>query len=411
MGEVFLRLDENMAGQTHRELGPFEHLLWLVDQWTSRHFIFVSRIEGGSISVDDLNAALLQSQGRHPHLRMAIKVNGEGNPEFIPSSGPIALRVVRRANNSQWLHEVETQLALPFESDDRPLLRVVLVQGEVVSELILVVHHSIGDGASAMYLVRDLLKSIEGYGLEELPPRPALEDLLSSCAVPPMSQLQPPAIHSNQVARLDRLEKASLQIFQIDPGELGRILSRCRQEGTTLQGALMSALLLSLPSQETLQCLAPINIRKLLPNVIDDFGLYISSGMATLNRKPKRDFWSLARSARQQVMQAFNPDALRASAVAMASVVAGRPNPQTAYEQVWRSFGYNAVLTNFGKFPDMPELKRFRVTAAYPFLSPELEPVIAVATADQHAYITVSSPRELVGLSSKFLGRLRQHVN
>ena len=95
----------------------------------------------------------------------------------------------------------------------------------------------------------------------------------------------------------------------------------------------------------------------------------------------------------------------------MASVVAGRPNPQTAYERVWRSIGYDAVLTNLGKFPDMPELKGFRVTAAYPILSPELEPVVAVATADQRAYITVSSPPELVGHASKFLDQLRQHAN
>ena len=117
-------------------------------------------------------------------------MNGDGNPEFIPSSVPIWLRVVRRANNTQWLHEVEKQLAFPFELGDRPLLRVVLVQGEAVSELILVVHHSIGDGVSAMYLVRDLLRSMEGYGLEELPPRPALEDLLRSGATAPVNQLQ-----------------------------------------------------------------------------------------------------------------------------------------------------------------------------------------------------------------------------
>jgi len=99
---------------------------------------------------------------------------------------------------------------------------------------------------------------------------------------------------------------------------------------------------------------------------------------------------------------------LQTKAVAMASIVATRPNPQTTYERVWRNLGYNAVLTNHGKFPNMSELTHFRVTAAYPILSPELEPVVAIATADQRAYITVSSPPELVGHSSKFLDLLRQ---
>ena len=74
---------------------------------------------------------------------------------------------------------------LPLEPGDQPLLRVVLVQGEAVSELILVVHHSIGDGVSAMYLVRDLLRSMEGHELEELSPRPALDNLLNSAVTAP----------------------------------------------------------------------------------------------------------------------------------------------------------------------------------------------------------------------------------
>jgi hypothetical protein len=305
---------------------------------------------------------------------------------------------------------VETQLALPFEPDDRPLLRVSLVQGEEISELILAVHHSIGDGVSAMYLVRDLLESMEGYTLDELPPRAAAEDFVGSAQAAPMNQ-HPPATSSNGLARIDRPQRASLEVFRIGTSELDRILPHCRLENTTFQGALLAALLLSLPGQESLQCLAPINVRRLLPNVTEDFGLYISSGMATLDRNTAPDFWSLARSARQQVMLALDAQMLNAKASAMASVVAGKPSPQTTYERVWRSIRYNAVLTNLGRFPEMPKQKRFRVTAAYPILSPELEPVVAVATADQGAYITISSPAEMVGFSSRFFDQLKQHTN
>jgi len=142
MAEVLTRPTENSAMQIHRKLGPFEHLIWLVDRWTPRHFILVSRIEGDSISVESLSGALLQCQLRHPLLRTTIRVNSDGTPEFIPSAAAITLSVIQRANDTQWLQEVESQLALPFEPGDRPLLRVVLVQGEGVSELILVVHHS-----------------------------------------------------------------------------------------------------------------------------------------------------------------------------------------------------------------------------------------------------------------------------
>lgn len=39
MGEAMMVQGESVHLQMHRKLGPFEHLLWLVDQWTPRHFI------------------------------------------------------------------------------------------------------------------------------------------------------------------------------------------------------------------------------------------------------------------------------------------------------------------------------------------------------------------------------------
>jgi hypothetical protein len=408
MGVTLMASGESQRLQMHRKLGALEHLLWLVDQWTPRHFVLVARVEGGSISAEDMTLALLHAQHRHPILRASILVNG-GRPEFHPSDAPIELRIVQRTSGTQWLQEVETQLALPFGPNDQPLLRVVLVQGEAISELILVVHHSIGDGVSAMFLLRDLLECLEGNQLKELLPRNALEELLESgetmVAGPPASPV------SQVVKRNERPQKGLLQVFEIGPSELSRILDRSRREGTTFQGALLASVLLSMPEEDAVHCLAPINVRRIIPPIAEDFGLYISSGLATLDRNVAMDFWSLARNARAQVMQAFDRVALQAKAAAMASVVAAKPSPQTVYEQVWRSGSYNAVLTNLGRFPDTPKLKHFRVTAVYPILSPELEPVIAVATTDQRAYITVSSPPSIADFSSRFLELMKRQTH
>jgi NRPS condensation-like uncharacterized protein len=391
----------------HRRLGSFEHLLWLVDQWTPRHFIFVSRIEGAPIAVGDLRFALLQAQFRHPILRTAIRVDRDGTPEFLPGEAPIRLRVIQRKDSNQWLQEVESQLAIPFERDDQPLMRVSLVQGEAASELILVIHHSIGDGLSAALLMRDLLESMEGYRLVELPPRSALDDLLCFGETSPLNQPQPPATNSTGVAQLDPPQAPSLRVFEIRPEELTGILSRCRREGTTVQAAMIAALLLSLRGKADIRCLSPVNIRRLLPGVTDDFGLFISSATATLSRNTAPDFWSLARAAREETMQAFDLDMLEARAAALASVLANRLSPQAAYEEIWRSGNYHAVLTNLGRLPEMPKLKRFRLTAAYLFLSPELEPVVAAVTVNERIFITVSAPPSLADMSSRFFDQIR----
>jgi hypothetical protein len=173
-----------------------------------------------------------------------------------------------------------------------------------------------------------------------------------------------PPEHSGLVTGLERPQRETLQIFEIGPGDLGRILDRTRTEGATFQGALLAPLLLSLPAQEKLQCLSPISLRGLLPDVNNDFGLFIAAGTATLNRGSPTDFWSLARAARGQVMQGIDQNALSARLAGLSAALAGNPKPQTAYE-MWRSVPYDAVLTNLGRFPDMPRLKRFRVTASH----------------------------------------------
>ena len=88
MGEAMMAQGESVPLEVHRKLGPFEHLLWLVDQWTPRHFIFVARVEGAPITLDDLRSALLESQRRHPILRTTIRANGDGDPEFVQSDAP-----------------------------------------------------------------------------------------------------------------------------------------------------------------------------------------------------------------------------------------------------------------------------------------------------------------------------------
>jgi hypothetical protein len=246
---------------------------------------------------------------------------------------------------------------------------------------------------------------MEGHPLGELLPGNPVEELLGSSETSVSGPPSPPVLQV--VKRIERPQKGRLQIFEIGPSELSRILDRSRKKGTTLQGALLASLLLSMPEEGAVHCLAPINVRRVIPPIAEDFGLYISSGLASLDRNAAMDFWSLARTARAQVMQAFDRVALQAKAAAIASVVAAKPSPQTVYEKVWRSGSYNAVLTNLGRFPDTPKLKRFRVTAAYPILSPELEPVVAVATADQRAYITVSSPPSIADFSSRLLELLK----
>src|SRR6516165_228968 len=92
-----------------RTLGPFEHLIWLVDQWTPHYFVLVAHIEGSSVSAEGLSRALMEVQRRHPALRTAIDVDERENPHFVPCSAPIGLEVIQRTDQRHWLQEAEKQ--------------------------------------------------------------------------------------------------------------------------------------------------------------------------------------------------------------------------------------------------------------------------------------------------------------
>jgi hypothetical protein len=75
----------------------------------------------------------------------------------------------------------------------------------------------------------------------------------------------------------------------------------------------------------------------------------------------------------------------------MSALLARNPNPRSAYEAYRTRVNYGAVLSNLGRLPAMPRVRQFRVTALYPVLNGELEPVIGVATADGRMSITIVS--------------------
>jgi Condensation domain len=392
----------------NRYLGPFEHLLWSASLWAPRHFAVAARIEGRILSSEALTNALRRVQRRHPALRATIGTADCGRPRFTATGAPIALSVVERVDDQSWKREAEGQLALPFTAACDPLLRAVLVQGETVSDLILAVHHSIGDGVSAVYFVRDLLWALEGRPLQPLLPQPSCEHLAGSLsAVPPA-----PSKGTARETRLDLPDRPVLNSFEMAPQEAQALATRCRQCGTTIQGALLAALLLSGSGEGEIRCLAPLSVRPLLPAIQEDFGLYITSGLAVLDRNQPAAFWEVAKTAREQLLRALDRRLLQARAAGITALAAGNPAPKAAYEMFRRLANYQVVLSNLGTFPASAGESDFGVTAFRLMLNAELEPVLGVTTAGGRLCVALTSNwASDAGWIRRALDRLRSEIS
>jgi hypothetical protein len=103
---------------------------------------------------------------------------------------------------------------------DKPRIRLrwlapVLMRGQYESVFILTTHHSIADGLSTAYAIRDLIRLLTGENLESRPPIPAPEPLVY------MSQHAPD--HTDVSGQPEAPQEGRAITFRTVDGSLRRI--------------------------------------------------------------------------------------------------------------------------------------------------------------------------------------------
>ena len=176
---------KNSPENALRVLGPSEHYFWLSNQTSPKHFVVAAQI-GGFTRVVSWQAALTAVQQRHPLLQVCIAEDQVGAPYFRRLDEPgIPLRVVHGGVSENWEREMARELATPLPLKGGPLVRVALMHEENRSTVIVSAHHSIADGLSLTFVVRDLLRALSGRSLARLQLTPSQEDLCEALGADP----------------------------------------------------------------------------------------------------------------------------------------------------------------------------------------------------------------------------------
>ncbi|MEN0055710.1 MAG: condensation domain-containing protein [Mucilaginibacter sp.] len=137
----------------------------------------------GSFSAEDLHYALRKIQEKHPLLNSFIEVDEKNMPWFVVNeevSNDIPVRIVARLTDNDWETEVVKEWATLFDTNKGPLMRVVWIKSENMSDLILVMHHCLCDGRTAMSILADLLKIIDNkkVNIGKQPPILSMYDIV-----------------------------------------------------------------------------------------------------------------------------------------------------------------------------------------------------------------------------------------
>ncbi|NEP88107.1 MAG: alcohol acetyltransferase [Okeania sp. SIO2C2] len=325
----------------NRKLCGAEQAVEILNRLTNSSNVVVSGRIFGLLSEEVVRQGLDLIQDHHARLNSRI-VGDLDNLRFETGAKKIPLRVVDKKHEGQWQETLIEELNTKIESSE-VLLRAVLVQEQELGEnstshLIITIHHAIADALSSIHLYSELLSYCSKVASGE-PPVPVSR--LS--ALPSIDELFPPSTKGfrGKINILLSLLRFQLKLLLHRPENLGieksiplelrrcgnvyrhldadftqQLVNRCRQEKTTVQGALCAAMMLVAarkirPDRTTrVSCRSYVDLRKYLKPVVSNehMGTLISGVNSFHTVDTKRSFWELARDVIQQLKVGLKRD-------------------------------------------------------------------------------------------------------
>ncbi len=297
-------------------------------------FTCVTRLQG-RLEPEPLRRVLAAVQRRHPLLRACLtKADGVWRFRLVEPAPPIPVEWIETDDVERWRHEMLTRPREMFAADRAPLMRVTVLQPAAGSwcDLLLTVHHVIGDGQGITLLLREMLALWPQAQTDE----PKVEPF--PWVAPHIAPLprQPGAWRARRLARLEqrRLRREhpliELPLVESPPMSTTRLVftaeasdqlrDRCRTEETSMYGALAAAALQELAGStqrggRLWPIRSPIDLRELCQPKLksDQLGCHVWILGYDIAAPERQEFWELARQARGKLEAARGDGGLERS--------------------------------------------------------------------------------------------------
>ena len=300
-----------------RKMLFFERFMY-IDGVTPINCALTARVRG-TILADNLRNALNKVQAKHPLLRARV-VKEAGEPQFVldEDTPEIPVQIIERQCDEDWRALTVAQWNVPFETQTGPLLRVLWLKSDEVSELMVIGHHCICDGGSIITLLREILLVLDQPDMELVPytSYSSLVDLIPQEVLSDEKTIR-------KTKRKAMVYKLFLALWPAKkpvhgPGDpyvlywksgvelLEKMNTRCTAEDTSLFAALCVAFLLAFQEvkgkafKNKIMC--PVNIRRSIRAIKSDMMFaFAPTIQLSINRKQEDDFWTRSRAMKQAI--------------------------------------------------------------------------------------------------------------
>lgn len=324
-----MNIDEN------RKLGCLEQSMeFLNSRAKTWNIVTISRIKG-PLSEEVLRQALDVIYYRHSRLNSHIFCDKNHLCFRTQTSRNIYLTVVSKLNSEQWQEIAYEEMNQVIDSS-KYLLRVVLVHilnEKNISYLITTAHHAIADALSSVQLHSEILKYCDKtiydkliYPDDRLYPLPAIEGLLPTWTkglrgkfisiyflinlIINKLKYRPKTLSFEKYVPISH-RNSNILHQQLNQELTQKLITRCKQENTTVQSALCTAMMLTVikknikvnNKQVSVSCLSYCDLRRHLKPIISDEHMTVlaSSLMLFHTIQTNLSFWKLAREVKQKL--------------------------------------------------------------------------------------------------------------
>ena len=415
--------------------------------------VLVGRVRG-VVDPSQVTATLDMLRLRHPMLAVRVKFEDDGTASFLSEGVPaITVSTEARQSDEQWLDRIKKEFQTPFPTEAGPLVRCTLLCSKDVCEVILCGHHTVCDGMSLGYLLRDLLDRLSGAKQES--GKPLIPPPINRNTVP-----DPPS--TNWFARfiIDKINKRwtkkgirfsesdmrrmhekfwqknktmNILAWSMAPEITADLVERCHTENVTVNSALWTAFL---AAQYDIQddrkayrqrsALAVNTREKLNVPAGESFGFYASSLTVTLPYSSQRSFWDNARRIHARIMRELattnlfrmlssehiHPTLLDALYFQKYGLLNETMPGKLLRKMGWHKITYGCALTNVGRFDIPTAYGSLKLEAVYGplFYSDVEEKMIGVITVGGRQSFLFASNESVVENASGFTQSAMRHL-
>lgn len=295
-----------------RELNDIEYMNYSFGQ--PYNIVSVLRIKG-KFSAELLEEVFEKIQQRHPLLKAGIELDKKGMPWVITENvGSIPVTIIKRSNYLETQNEFHNELITPFDMNKKelPLFRAKVLHTAKDFDLILCGQHTLGDGLSMVFLVRDILHLLNNPDFEveilNAPIRsddifkPKIRRTISKTPIGTYLQMFFLKIvhgflfgfrkEKRDYEEWMKSKHEDIQIYSwnFTEKQTEDFLKKCKREKISVHSAICTSFVPYFPTINN-----PVNLRaRLIFPVMDSYGLYASGAVFKMRYRKKRDFWSNA---------------------------------------------------------------------------------------------------------------------